>query len=154
MLRVTPVNGSLSDSPDYCVKHFNAASQHRLPSVRWGDPRLATRDSAASSVVNQSHTSGPRLFRRLGILSRGSYVKGVMETHGNTGDSVAETFLIFASEHQRRTETFLTLSQLVLPPLPDLRRLLPPAPMLQPPWGRIINMPLFAAVSLAGKQFR
>lgn len=56
-------NRSLSDSPDYCVMHFNAVSQHRLLSVRRGDPTLATRDSAASSVVNQSHTLGPRLFR-------------------------------------------------------------------------------------------
>lgn len=62
--------------------HFNAVSQHRLLSVRRGDPTLATRDSAASSVVNQSHTLGPQMFRRLGVLSRGSYVKGAIETHG------------------------------------------------------------------------
>lgn len=138
-------NRSRSDSLDYRVMHFNAVSRRRLLSVRRGDPRLATRDSAASSVVNQSHTLGPRLFRRRGILSGGSYVKAATETHGNTGDSVAQTFLIFASKHQRRMETCLTLSQLVPPPLPLT---------LQPPWGRIINMPLFAAVSLAGKQFR
>lgn len=119
-------NRSRSDSPDYCATHFHAAFQRRLLSVRRGDLTLATRDSAASSVVNQSHTLGPRLFRRLGILSRGSYIKGAIERRGNTGDSVAETFLIFASEHQRRTETFLTLSQPVLPPRPDLRRLSPP----------------------------